>query len=177
MMHIFSKGQARLVVAAAAITVAASQARADYVQTNLVSDLPGLATITDPELVNPWGLSRLNASPIWASNQGKNDTTLYRIIGPTQVSKVVINPPIGFVSIPPTASGPPQGPTGQVANNNANTFKLANNQNARFMFADLNGQIYAWNGGLAATPKVTTSGAVYTGLAISAGEDRLFAAD
>jgi hypothetical protein len=28
---------------------------ADFVQVNLVSDLPGLATITDPELVNPWG--------------------------------------------------------------------------------------------------------------------------
>jgi hypothetical protein len=28
--------------------------RNDFVQTNLVSDIPGLATITDPELVNPW---------------------------------------------------------------------------------------------------------------------------
>jgi hypothetical protein len=28
-----------------------------YVQTNLVSDIPGLATVTDPHLVNPWGVS------------------------------------------------------------------------------------------------------------------------
>ena len=28
-----------------------------YVQTNLVSDIPGLATLTEPKLVNPWGVS------------------------------------------------------------------------------------------------------------------------
>ena len=27
---------------------------ADFVQVNLVSDIPGLATITEPKLVNPW---------------------------------------------------------------------------------------------------------------------------
>lgn len=27
-----------------------------YLQTDLVSDIPGLATITDPELMNAWGL-------------------------------------------------------------------------------------------------------------------------
>ena len=30
---------------------------AAYVQTNLVSDIPGLAIITDPELKNSWGVS------------------------------------------------------------------------------------------------------------------------
>ena len=29
-----------------------------YHQTNLVSDIPGLAAFTDPYLKNPWGLSR-----------------------------------------------------------------------------------------------------------------------
>jgi hypothetical protein len=28
-----------------------------YIQTDLVSDIPGLASLTDPELVNPWGMS------------------------------------------------------------------------------------------------------------------------
>jgi hypothetical protein len=31
------------------------RAEADFIQTNLVSDMPGLASITEPELVNPWG--------------------------------------------------------------------------------------------------------------------------
>jgi hypothetical protein len=29
-----------------------------YTQTNLVSDQPGVAAVTDPHLVNPWGLTR-----------------------------------------------------------------------------------------------------------------------
>jgi hypothetical protein len=44
------------------------RAEADYVQTNLVSDIPGLAAITDSSLVNPWGSSRLPTSPFWVSN-------------------------------------------------------------------------------------------------------------
>jgi hypothetical protein len=43
-------------------------AEADYVQTNLVSDIPGLAAVTDSSLVNPWGSSRLPTSPFWVSN-------------------------------------------------------------------------------------------------------------
>ena len=52
---------------------------ADFVQVNLVSDIPGLATITDPELVNPWGVSHSTTSPFWTSNQGTSTTTLYAV--------------------------------------------------------------------------------------------------
>jgi len=42
-----------------------------YVQTNLVSDIPGLAEATDPHLVNPWGVSFTpTGSPFWISDQG-----------------------------------------------------------------------------------------------------------
>ena len=34
-----------------------------YVQTNLVSDIPGVAEATDPHLVNPWGVSFAPAAP------------------------------------------------------------------------------------------------------------------
>jgi hypothetical protein len=34
----------------------------DFVQVNLVSDIPGLAKITEPELVNPWGVSHSTTS-------------------------------------------------------------------------------------------------------------------
>ena len=78
-------------------------AKADYIQTNLVSDIPGLARITDPLLVNPWGISRSpTGSPFWTSNQGTNTTTLFAVTGGTNVSKVNINPPDGFVAIPTT---------------------------------------------------------------------------
>ena len=78
-----------------------------YLQTNLVSDIPGLAQITDSSLVNPWGVSFSPTSPFWVSNQGTNTSTLYSAT-PTGISKVPLT-----VNIPTTASGP-QGPTGQV---------------------------------------------------------------
>src|SRR3954462_4713016 len=56
----------------------ADVADAVYVQTNLVSDIPGLAEATDPHLVNPWGVSFRAGSPFWISDQGSNSTTLYR---------------------------------------------------------------------------------------------------
>src|SRR5207302_6055789 len=39
-----------------------------YVQTNLVSDIPGLAAHTDPNLKNPWGTSVGPGSPIRVSD-------------------------------------------------------------------------------------------------------------
>src|SRR5207244_7413214 len=39
-----------------------------YKQTNLVSDTSGVAPVTDPQLVNPWGLSRSSSSPWWISD-------------------------------------------------------------------------------------------------------------
>ena len=132
-----------------------------YNQTNLVSDISGLATITDPQLINPWGFSHSATSPFWISNQGMNSSTLYAVTGPTTVTKTVINAPSGFVGIP-TIPGGPNGPTGQVSNGNTSSFVLANNQNARFIFADLNGTISAWNGGASSTIKATVPNTVFT---------------
>src|SRR5712672_1687269 len=92
----------------------------ELVQTNLVSDIPGLATITDPELHNPWGVSHSPTSPFWVSNQGTNTSTLYSVTDETNVSKVNLT-----VAIPKTAQGP-QGPTGQVDNANASSFPVGN---------------------------------------------------
>ena len=39
-------------------------------QTNLVSDIPGLAKTTDPSLVNAWGISESSGSPFWISDNG-----------------------------------------------------------------------------------------------------------
>ena len=152
---------------------------ADFVQTNLVSDIPGLATITDPELVNPWGVSHSPTSPFWLSNQGKSTATLYAVTDKTNVSKVNINPPAGFVAIPTTAAGP-QGPTGQVNNTNASSFPVNHGGDggpAHFIFANLNGTISAWDKGPTAFIQVTTYGALYTGLAINGAQTRLYAAN
>src|SRR5437762_3431745 len=82
---------------------------APYLQTDLVSNIPGLAIITDPSLVNSWGASHSPTSPFWISDQGTNLATRYAVNGGT-VTKAALT-----VAIPTTASGP-QGPTGQVFN-------------------------------------------------------------
>jgi len=144
-----------------------------YVQTNLVSDIPGLATVTDPNLVNPWGVSFLPGSPFWISDQHTNLATVYPVTDSTDVSPAVLT-----VSIPTTATGP-QGPTGQVSNTNASSFILDDDASARFIFADLNGTISGWNPGLGTTAsvEVTTPGAVYTGLAVNEAHTMLYAAN
>jgi uncharacterized protein (TIGR03118 family) len=153
---------------------------AKLVQTNLVSSIPGLATITDSQLHNPWGVSHSSTSPFWVSNQATSTATLYAVTDETNVTKVNINPPNGFVVIPKTAAGP-QGPTGQVNNTNTAGFPVSvssggDGGSAHFIFANLNGTIAAWDKGTTAFIQVTTPGAVYTGLAINGAQTRLYAA-
>jgi len=133
---------------------------ASFTVTNLVSNIPGLASITDPALRNPWGMSFTSSSPIWTSNQGTNTADLFIIHGVSVTQNSL------EVSIPMTAGGP-QGPTGQVSNSTT-SFRLGNGNPAAFIFANLNGTISAWNGaaGTAAQIQATTPGAVYTGLAM-----------
>src|SRR2546423_7879788 len=152
----------------------ASTAWADfYSQINLVSDLPGLAQLTDSALKNPWGISRSPTSPFWVSDQGTNVATLYSVAANGTVTKAALT-----VAMPTTA--PPQGPTGQVFNNT--TAFPVNGLASQFIFANLNGTIDAWRGTLvpntSAVAVVTRPGAVYTGLAIGNPlVPRLFAAD
>ena len=174
------KSLVAMAIAVSALCSGASRADADtYVQTNLASDIPGLATVTDALLVNTWGLVGSAAgSPFWISNQGTNTSTLYMVTGATNVSKVTAVNANGFVGIPTTAAGP-QGPTGIVSNANTASFQLTPgvvSTSARFIFANLNGTISGWAGGLTSTVTATTPGAVYTGLAINAAGTRLYAA-
>jgi hypothetical protein len=140
----------KLLITACAACVAlfegTGRAGADgFLQTDLVSNIPGLAQVADPTLRNPWGVSFSSTSPFWISDQAANPNaaTLYTVNG-SGVSKVNINPPSGFVGIPTTAAGP-QGPTGQVFNFASPNFMAGNGSGgsapAVFMFANLNGTI------------------------------------
>jgi uncharacterized protein (TIGR03118 family) len=163
-----------ILTAAAFGALGAGAAQAQYKQTDLVSDVLGLATVTDSNLKNPWGVSFLPGSPIWISDQATNTSTLYPIVGSTGV----VGAPF-TVNIPP--SGGP-GPTGQVANGGTG-FDVGmggNGKSANFIFANLNGSIAAWNG--APTPgqaftQTTVAGASFTGLAINQSNTMLFAAN
>jgi uncharacterized protein (TIGR03118 family) len=151
-----------LVVGLVVLMLTVNTAAADsFIQTNLVSDITMLATITDSSLKNPWGVSESPMSPFWVSDQATGVATLYAVTagGVTKNSLTV--------TIPSTPPGPPVGPTGQVFNNQAPAFSVGGSP-ATFIFANLNGTISAWNNGAGtmAVVEATTSGAVYTGLAI-----------
>jgi uncharacterized protein (TIGR03118 family) len=181
--------QAAVIVTAGALTslgVAAASAGASppggsYQQINMVSDQQGVAPLTDPDLVNAWGLSAspgtdaAPGSPLWVSDNGTDKTTLYRGLTPTTVAKV--NPPIVCVT-----SG---APTGQVFNTDTTGFVVhdaaGNSARALFIFASENGGIDGWNPALgAAAPGCTSvtevavkngANAVYKGLAMGVASD------
>src|ERR1700757_3899674 len=88
-----------------------------YLQHNLVANVAGQADVTDPNLVDPWGLSFSSTSPFWTSNHLTGTSTLYS--GNGAITAVVVTIPPG------KASTPPGRPTGQVQNG-SNGFILQN---------------------------------------------------
>src|SRR5712672_3598023 len=82
-----------------------------YAQTNLISDIPGLAEFTDPTLLNPWGLAFFpGASPFWINENISGFSAL-------DFSDGVAFPALPRVIIPPPPPRTSTGtPTGIVAN-------------------------------------------------------------
>jgi len=129
-----------------------------FQQVNLVADLPGVAATTDPELVNPWGISHGANTPVWVSDNGTDVTTVYRTdVAGSPVTKAL------SVAIPGGA------PTGQVFNDTASFVVPGTGQPARFIFVGEDGDLSAWNGGASAVPVGHVDGAIYKGLALTHG--------
>jgi len=168
------KNRVFLALAAAVPAIAWGQANNVYVQQNLVSDVPGMAVTTDPNLVNPWGISQTASSPFWVSNHDKGNTTVYNGAGAITNLVVAI----------PSAKGTGTGvPTGQITGNGANfPLPAPNGKAASFMFATEDGTIAAWNSGAASTAVTvvnnSASGAVYKGIASNpTGTPMIYAAN
>jgi uncharacterized protein (TIGR03118 family) len=147
-----------------------------YVQHNLVSSVPGMADVTDPNLIAPWGMSFSATSPFWVSNAGKGNTTLYNDASSAgiTINSTVVTIPAGGGKTTPSE------PTGQVQNNTGG-FLLANGKAASFIFCTADGTISAWNGGTVSTVMVDFSsvGTMYYGMAIgtASGAPLLYAAN
>ena len=93
---------------AIALAVAPTILHADtFSQINLVSNEPGLALVTDPNLINPWGLSNSATSPFWVSDQGSGLATLYT--GTRTINSTVVTIPPGTLgpAVPPERSSTP----------------------------------------------------------------------
>jgi uncharacterized protein (TIGR03118 family) len=170
----------RAVSLAALATVVAAAAFAGpipgYVQTNLVSNIPGKAANTDPNLQNPWGISfSPGGSPFWVSDNHAGVSTLYNGAGVPQTL---------FVTIP-GVGGAAGAPTGQIFNLSNAVGTTFNND--LFIFAGEDGIISGWRPALGTTPGVMAEvlkdnsgmGSVYKGLAFSTNgtDSYLYAAD
>src|SRR2546429_3085611 len=103
-------------------------AQPHYQQTNLVSDVPGLAAATDANLVNAWGLAASSTGPWWVADNGTGLSTLYNGAGVTQTLVVTVATPPGDTD--------PATPTGIVFNGSTDFQLVAGTSStaARFIF-------------------------------------------
>ena len=170
-------------VAFGALCAGGGVAEAQFKQTDLASDISGLATITNSNLKNTWGLTAIpGASPFWINNQVTGTSSLYSVSGSSTIAPANLNgvPGTNFAAIP--GGGAASGPTGIVGNSGM-SFGIAGGP-ALFIFANLNGTISAWNMSNinsatqnASTVVGGTGGALYTGLAINTAGNMLYAAN
>jgi uncharacterized protein (TIGR03118 family) len=158
-----ARGAASVAVAAGGGTAGAVVPTQVYTQSNLVSDIPGVARITDPNLVNPWGLAAGPTTPLWIANNGTNTSTLYT--GGVNGSIPAI--------VPLVVGTPDADPSGLVFNPSGDFLIHQGDAtvSAKFIFDSESGKILAWAPTMppAANATVVDSSpdAVYKGLAIA----------
>jgi uncharacterized protein (TIGR03118 family) len=163
-----------------------------YQQTNLVSDIPMLARITDPSLVNPWEINfpqDTHTDPfVWVSDQGTGVATMYKISSDgSTVEKSSLTVTIPTVAVKGDSSEP-TGPTG-VVYNITNEFSIPGpggaSVPATYIFDTLQGTIEGWNKGSSGGDSSAeilvnnSSTAEYTGLAAGniGSQDYIYAAN
>jgi len=148
-----------------------------FAQVILASDVPGLAPLTDPNLINPWGLSFSPTGPFWIAENGSNVSDV--LDGRGQLIPLVVTIP---------SAGQSGGtPTGTVFNASPGFVISEDGVSApsRFLFANEDGTVAGWSGKVSPTSAIlavdnSSSGAVYTGLALAggpSGNSFLYAAD
>ena len=108
-------------------------------QTNLISDIPGVALRTDKNLVNPWGIVASPGRTIWVADNGTGVSTLYNPDG--SIVPLV-------VTIPPSQTSTEGGnPTGIVFNSTGGFVISEANRSGPsfFIFVSEDGVISGWN--------------------------------
>jgi uncharacterized protein (TIGR03118 family) len=152
---------------------AAAQTAGTYTVSNLISDGSVPATLTDPNFINPWGVT--NAT-FWINTQG---TGLDYVVSPTNFPPFTPPATPGFafkISIPPATGGSTAtgSPTGAASTGAASGFLLPNGVKATFLFSSLDGIITGWNSALGTNGAVaqvainnSAAGAVYTSMALA----------
>jgi len=154
----------------ARLTVEALEARCllstNVLQTNLVSDLPGVAAVQDPNLVNPWGISESSMSPIWIADNNAGVSSIYKVPGDNNAA-VTINSLVVNIPSPDDLTGNSGTPTGTVFNIalGKGAFMITDGTHtapAVFLFATEDGTIVGWNPGVDPTGKFDGPGGIST---------------
>jgi uncharacterized protein (TIGR03118 family) len=157
-----------LVLGAMLGVFAAPAAAQHYVQKNLVSDMTlpnnpdGSKVLVDPNLKNPWGLTRSGSgpnggSPWWTGNNNSGTSSLYAGDGSLQNFFPEPNGQTGnFITVPPPPFEPKatSAPTGVVFNNSQTDFLVSPGNPAIFIFATEDGTISGWAPGVNLTEAV-----------------------
>jgi uncharacterized protein (TIGR03118 family) len=120
---------------AASADVGAGNHKTMFTHIDLVADQPGKAMITDPNLVNAWGMSHGPNTPLWVSDNGSDVTTLYTAGAGGA----------GVAAVPLVVHIADGAPTGQVFNDTAGFKVPGTDKPALFIFAGEDGTISAWN--------------------------------
>jgi uncharacterized protein (TIGR03118 family) len=136
-----------------------------------VANLPNMAPVTDPSLVNPWGISTSPTGAQWVANQGTSTATTFAP-GTFKVSRML------------NLQGEPTGSTFIGAGNAFDISAGGKTGGASFAFATTGGQILGWNQSVSPTGAVvavdqSAQHASFTGLTLGMNGQQplLFAAD
>ena len=171
-------------VLGAALLSAPAFAATNFIQTNLIADTPGLAAVTDPNLVGTWGISTSASSPFWVSNATNGLSTVYTVSEATPATLTAPTISSTVVSVPASANNTSSKtgyPTGQIDNGyGVGNFDITPGTGSNFIFASLDGTISTRSGSTAVIQIDNgANGAVYTGLAIgvSSAGPTLYAAN
>jgi uncharacterized protein (TIGR03118 family) len=141
--------------------VASAQTGNSYQVTNLISDGSVTASVTDPNLINPWGIGI--GSTVWISGEKSGREIVTTATGTEKFD----------VNIPPASGNALGQPTGVIFSGAAKGFVLPVGAPPTFLFATHDGTISGWNAVLGmngSTAQIVVNNgannAAYTGLAL-----------
>jgi uncharacterized protein (TIGR03118 family) len=161
-----------------------------FIQHNLISDGAVQAEVTDPNLVNAWGVTFSPSSPFWISENGTGLASVDSLDNGNAI-KLNAHDPVTIPAPPSDPAGTTSAPTG-AAFNSTSGFVLSDGKPATFLFATEDGTIAGWNPGLGNTAELAVDnstntdfgdpkigGAVYKGLAVGTLDNKpvLYAAN
>jgi uncharacterized protein (TIGR03118 family) len=151
---------------------------AGFVETNLVSDIPGFAAHTDSAVVNPWGFTETPGGQFQLSDNGTGTAAVFTADGTPLGAPIVIPPPPG------SPAGTTSTPNGQIPNPTSDFVISEGGRSApaSVIFSTEDGTIVGFNSAVDPSKGIIAanrsgSGAVYklVAMGVASGANYLYA--